>query len=518
MRRTPTLLPAILLGLAATLGAPAPAAWAQQNKAPKVDKAGKPGDERDDRDDRDDDRRTRTRVFRFGGERGDRAVLGVSTASGAGKRDTLGVFVESVTPGGPGEKAGIEEGDRIASINGVSLRLAPEDAGEPDVGGLMSHRLRREMDKVKAGDAVTLQLWSGGRMRSLKVPTVAADSLPTRFARFDRASMEDRPVLGLNVTTTGSRRDTLGALVTAVATDGPAEKAGIVEGDRIAAINGVDLRVAREDAGDRWASSVKANRFARELRRVKVGDQVELRVVSGGQMRSVRVPAARARDVYKDEASGGMRFYVGDVAEGIAPVPPMPPMPPMPAVAPRVRVAPPMAPLPPEELMLEGGADVDVDLGQLRERLDEVRDQLGDVRVRLRGAPEIVALRETGAGPRGGMFLSGGRGSYGSFRSGRVSATLSGQSGTVSLPGLTLTRVNADLASYFGAGSEGGLLVTRSSGAWSALHEGDVVVSVNGTPVRQGKETRIAMDAAERNELEVIRKGKRVKVEVDGER
>jgi hypothetical protein len=336
----------------------------------------------------------------------------------------------------------------------------------------------------------------------VRVTTVAADSLPTRFARFDRASREDRPVLGMSVTTSGSRRDTLGPLVTTVATDGPAEKAGVVEGDRIAAINGVDLRVAREDAGDRWASSVKANRFARELRRVKAGDALELRVVSGGQTRIVRVTAAKARDVYKDDGGDGMGFYMGGVADG-APMPPMPPMPPMAPMPPmppmRVRVAP----MPPMELMLDGGADADVELGELRARLGEVRAR---------------AAAGAARGVREALFIDGGRGTRDSYTRGRVSASLSGESGTVSLPGLSMTRVNPDLASYFGEGSEGGLLVTRSAGQWRELREGDVIVSVNGTPVRQGKETRIAMDAGERNELEVLRKGKRVKVVVDGDR
>lgn len=50
-----------------------------------------------------------TRVCTLTTERapsGDRAVLGLSMSS-TGKRDTLGVLVQSVTPGGPAEKAGI---------------------------------------------------------------------------------------------------------------------------------------------------------------------------------------------------------------------------------------------------------------------------------------------------------------------------------------------------------------------------------------------------------------------------
>jgi hypothetical protein len=53
---------------------------------------------------------------------------------------------------------------------------------------------------------------------------------------------------------------------------------GIVEGDRVNAINGVSLRVATEDAGDPYMSSTRINRYRRELGKVKIGDDVELRV------------------------------------------------------------------------------------------------------------------------------------------------------------------------------------------------------------------------------------------------
>ena len=491
MRRPSPPRATILLGLPATLAAllaSSTLACAQSRPAPAPTPS--PRAERSERTERSEraERRSSGRgvqVYRYStdDDESDRAVLGVSTASNAGKRDTLGVMVQSVTAGGPAEKAGIEEGDRIAAINGVSLRLSPEDAGEPDMGGLMTHRLRREMEKVKPGATVELAVWSGGQTKTVRVATVAADSLSSRRVRLDRATMEERAVLGLNVSASGSRRDTLGALVSAVATDGPAEKAGIVEGDRIAAINGVDLRVAREDAGDAWASGVKLNRFQRELRKVKAGDAVELRVVTAGQPRTVRVTAVKAKDVYKQRADGGVRFRFGEFADGMdfgeqgftMPMPPIPPMP----------------PVPPGEVRFNDG-DYEM-LRSLGERFRTVRPVM----------------------PRGVE----GRAFGGSGRRGRMDATLSGEGGTVTMSGLRLTRVNADLASYFGSGAEGGLLVTSSEGeVWKALREGDVILSVNGTPVRQGDRTRLSLDSRERTELEVLRKGKREKIVIDGEK
>ncbi len=230
----------------------------------------------------------------------DRAMIGVSTRN-SGKRDTLGLLIESVTRGGPAEKAGIEEGDRLVSVNGVNLRLSAADAGEPDMEGIANRRLIRELEKQKAGDEVELRVWRDGNTRSVRVKTVAADELnkevfATTSGNF-RGFDADRAALGLSLGGNGSRRDTLGILVVGVANDGPAATAGIDEGDRVAAINSVDLRVAGEDAGDWQASSARINRMNRELEKLKAGDTVQMRVWSGGQVRTVRVGSVKASEI-----------------------------------------------------------------------------------------------------------------------------------------------------------------------------------------------------------------------------
>ncbi|HEX9562681.1 MAG TPA: PDZ domain-containing protein [Gemmatimonadaceae bacterium] len=255
---------------------------------------------------------TSPRAFAYAIGNPDRAMIGVSTRS-SGKRDTLGLLVESVTRDGPADQAGIEEGDRIASVNGVNLRLAPADAGEPDMDGIANRRLIRELEKRDAGDEVELQVYRDGATRTVQVKTIAAKELTQftwtgdTFSALRRAS-EDRAVLGVSLGGTGSRRDTSGVLVVGVVGEGPAGKAGIEEGDRIAAINGVDLRVAREDAGDRQASRARINRLNREMEKVKAGDAVELRVYANGQARTVRVEAAKASEVPDGEAA----FYFDD--------------------------------------------------------------------------------------------------------------------------------------------------------------------------------------------------------------
>jgi serine protease Do len=227
-----------------------------------------------------------------------RAVIGVTTSSSASPRDTLGILVVSVLRGGPAEKAGIEEGNRIASINGVSLRLASGDLGDREMEDVMSRRLTRELDKLNPGSEVDLRVYGNGQTRAVKVQTAdpkvlyaESDIRPVRRPTSDRAS------LGITFASNGSRRDTLGVFVMAVDEAGPAAKAGVEEGNRIAAINGVDLRVPREDAGDAMLSSARVRRFQRELDTVRPGDQVELRIAAGGQVRTVRVSAVRASEL-----------------------------------------------------------------------------------------------------------------------------------------------------------------------------------------------------------------------------
>jgi S1-C subfamily serine protease len=266
---------------------------------------------------------------------GDRAMLGVSTTSGS-KRDTLGVLIASLTSGGPAEKAGLTEGDRIQSINGVSLKVSRDDAGDMELSGLMQRRLTRELGKLKAGDEVALQVWHDGASKTYKVKTVAADDLnPPKRAE---AKVDDRAAIGISFGLTGSKRDTAGVFVNSVTEDGPAEKAGIVEGDRISAINGVSLKLSKDDLEDSWVAGARLNRLSREVAKAKPGDVVELTVVSGGRARAVKVTTVKATSLKGHD--GGMTFFrtpEGGTFNFSMPTPPMPPMPPVAPRAPMIR-------------------------------------------------------------------------------------------------------------------------------------------------------------------------------------
>jgi hypothetical protein len=114
-----------------------------------------------------------------------RAALGIELRATGTRRDTLGVFVEGVTPKGPAEAAGIVEGDRIASINGVDLRTPAGDIDDSYSNGMASHRLSREIQKLTPGARVTLRVYSGGRFRDVQVVAGKASDVMRLSHRFN---------------------------------------------------------------------------------------------------------------------------------------------------------------------------------------------------------------------------------------------------------------------------------------------------------------------------------------------
>jgi len=488
----------------------------------------------------------------------DRAAIGISTSSG-GMRDTLGLLVQSVTAGGPADKAGIEEGNRIVSIKGVSLKLSPADAGEGDMDGIAQRRLIRELEKIKAGDEVELRVWAGGQTKTVKVKTVAVEDLPSR-TRSVRRELDERPAIGMSLSATGSRRDTLGMLVVRVTTDGPAEKAGIVEGDRLSAINGVSLRVASEDAGDGYMSSARMNRYRRELGKVTLGEDVELRVLSGGQTKTIRVKPVRAADLPRDR--GGV-MIIGDGGIGFGDVWPGLPSISIPSVAPlpggrnriiemdgnlydgiRMRVDP-RARIEIEnqaENAAQHARDMTRELMQRLERLNVDVDRRAyddDAAPTTAPAPKPAparagsriasaegqgggygygyATRSVAAAPEARVVGSSGDAVWAvpAVNTGSSVAVWDGEDPTFSLNGLRLARVNNDLAENLGQGSERGFLILDANERWTGLRAGDVLLSVDGHAVRDGNAARISINSADEHTAQVIRDGQKRTVSID---
>lgn len=274
-----------------------------------------------------------------------RSVLGIWL----GRADGDGLRVERVTADGPAARASIAAGDRLTAINGTSLRVDRAELDDAILSAVPARRLERAVGRLAPGSEVELRVARDGRERTVRVRTVAPTALadegtvrdyrirtgraapflsgpgaaPFR-APFDDSAFADlrrraraaadsartraaaRPVLGLTLEAARGARDTLGLFVSAVAPGGPAERAGVVEGDRIAGVNNVDLRVPRDERDDPQAADARRARFTRELQRLRPGDRVTLRVYGDGRWRTVTATTARAADVYR--AGPGVRF------------------------------------------------------------------------------------------------------------------------------------------------------------------------------------------------------------------
>ena len=449
------------------------------------------------------------------GEDQPRAVLGLSTGASTSRRDTLGLLVTAVATNGPAERAGIQEGDRIASINGVNLRLSPDDAGDFDVGNTMSRRLTRELGKLRPGDDVDLRVYSEGRTRTVHIRTADSDSLYTR-RRVSRTEMSDRPTLGLGIGATSSRRDTLGVLVMFVDDSGPAARAGIEEGNRIAAIDDVDLRVGRDDSGDEFIANSKIRRLQREVSRLRPGDNVDLRVYANGDYRTVRLRVARASDLPRRRgfiiSGDGMGAGMG-MGMGMGMTPGAMPLDFDGAIiGEQVRAAIERAMSGAGRALegvgrgLNGSRQWREDEERPKKRVEPIEpiriEPLEPSRMR-RVAPMKI--------PFTSVLLDDSSGSTPMVAAKVAAAEREpGENpSALNIAGLRMVPVGKELAAYLGRGSERGLLVIDvPEWAASALRPGDVVLSVDGSRVRandRSDEVTVALPRLREAQLDILR-------------
>jgi C-terminal processing protease CtpA/Prc len=236
-------------------------------------------------------------------------MLGITVQSGTTARDTLGILITNVAASSIAEKGGLEEGARIATVNGVNLRLSAADVGQVDMQGVMQRRFQREMAKVRPGDTVRLSVFADTRFRNVSL--VSEPLKVTATHSFFTGPDADRASLGAVVGGAASKRDTLGVLITAVGENGPLAKAGVFEGSRIAQIGTVDLRVPAASAGDARAASEKANLLVTEVGKLTVGASVQLRIYEAGRFRNVTVQSMKRGDIQMP-GGAGMTWSSGD--------------------------------------------------------------------------------------------------------------------------------------------------------------------------------------------------------------
>jgi S1-C subfamily serine protease len=117
---------------------------------------------------------------------GRRARLGVKVNLRAQDTDSIGAYVESVTPGGPADQAGIRSGDVITRLEGKSVLAGGAAEGGDREGreSLPGLRLIELAARLEPNDTVSVEYRRGKERRTASVVTAAEPELAERF-RFD---------------------------------------------------------------------------------------------------------------------------------------------------------------------------------------------------------------------------------------------------------------------------------------------------------------------------------------------
>jgi serine protease Do len=191
----------------------------------------------------------------------------------SGKGRTRGAFVRQVVPGAPGEKAGIQPGDVVLSVNGRPVEGAVD--------------LRRTLGAYKPGTAVTLQINRRGKIIDIKTNLAEVAPQAVVAERSEPAAAEQRTsgaasAWGLTVTNLSAAerkgmRGAGGVKVTAVA-DG-AESVGMRAGDVI-------LGVGTSEVAD-------VTQFETVLATVDRARALPVTVLRGDWATFVRIPVSR---------------------------------------------------------------------------------------------------------------------------------------------------------------------------------------------------------------------------------
>ena len=399
-----------------------------------------------------------------------RGYLGITPRNSSGPADTLGLLVSEVEDGMPASKAGIARGARLASIDGVDLRVDPRDLGDYAGEALPENRLRRTLERKQPGDTVTLVVLTDGKRETRRV--VLGESA---MGATMRAMRSGRRVLGVSFSERGSMRDTSGLMIVSVAQGGAADSAGLFEGDRVASINGVDLRVAVSDAGESEAATARVSRFRRTMNAAPDSQPVRLEVISEGKRRTVSVMPKRER---------GWSFDT-DWMQG-----------------PGGRVS----------VNMDGemrGSE------SIREFADTQRQLAGTqrevARSRANVQREMARIRIDDQRDRMTFMEGDGERSRDGAARSRMRGIIHGQTdgATLVLSGLSLAAVDRDFAQQFGKGSESGALVVRSRDEWAPLKAGDVILTVEGRGVRDGAALDITFDRGQAQRVEILRNGRK---------
>ena len=211
--------------------------------------------------------------------------------------DTKGILVVDITADSPADKAGIRGGDVLTTVDGQDIRLGGDIIVAIDNQSVRAMEdLLSYLEEQKAvGDNIELSVIRDGKTQHIDMILTAR---PTQGAenRFqpnqESKQQQQRPALGINginMTPELAERMNLthsqkGFLIEDIISGGPADKAGIRGGYKIANINGSDFKLGGDivvGIDEMVVGTIQDIQSYLDTK--KVGDRVQMHVIRDGQ-------------------------------------------------------------------------------------------------------------------------------------------------------------------------------------------------------------------------------------------
>ena len=217
-------------------------------------------------------------------------------AHALGLKEARGFLVTDVTANSPADKSGIRGGYKITGINGEQIPLGG------DVVLAIDNKTIRKIDDIltylerekKVDDTIELTIFRDGKQQQINL-TLAARPDSNQQA-LQQEGQEQRPSLGISgteITPDIARAMNLtqvkqGVLVVDIIARGPADKAGLRGGDKVANINGSEIRLGGDVITKIDNQTIKnMNDVINYLITKNVGDTVYLQVLRDGKLENI---------------------------------------------------------------------------------------------------------------------------------------------------------------------------------------------------------------------------------------
>jgi serine protease Do len=231
-------------------------------------------------------------------------TLSSKIANASHLNDTKGILIVDITAGSPADQAGLRGGDIVSTVDGHDIRLGGDVIVAIDNQSIrtMEDLLSYLEEHKTVGESIDLTVVRDGKSQHIDVILASRPTQENQGKLQQSQVTEQRPALGINginMTPELAERMNLtqsqkGFLVEDIISAGPADRAGIRGGYKVANINGSDINLGGDIVIGIDSVDVNSLQDIQSyLDAKKVGDSVQIRLLRDGQ--EITVPLTLGR-------------------------------------------------------------------------------------------------------------------------------------------------------------------------------------------------------------------------------